>query len=31
MVLDGSCTVNGEQLEPYDMTVIPVTAYEVSN
>jgi len=23
MVLDGSCTVNGEQLEPYDMTVIP--------
>ncbi len=23
MVLDGTCTVNGEQLEPYDMTVIP--------
>ncbi len=23
MVLEGSCTVNGEQLRPYDMTVIP--------
>jgi quercetin dioxygenase-like cupin family protein len=23
MVLDGSCTVNGEQLAAYDMTVIP--------
>jgi quercetin dioxygenase-like cupin family protein len=23
MVLEGSCTLNGEELHPYDMTVVP--------